>query len=99
MSFAVRFLFLCHALSGRAGLLSFTNLVSKVEKDESEFTERGFQPGNRFVSFVRDVRASGRGEAAGGCEAIGIRGWGCRNEHLLLLRLRPTRNGAQDLPY
>ena len=33
---------------------------------------------------MRDVRASGRGEAAGGCEAMGIRGWGCRNEHFLL---------------
>ena len=37
---------------------------SEVDKIESEFTERGFQPGTRFVSFVRDVRASGRGEAA-----------------------------------
>ena len=36
---------------------------------------------------MRDVRASGRGEAAGGCGAIGIRGWGCRNEHFLLLLL------------
>ena len=81
--------------------LARVSITSEVEKNESEFTERGFQPGNRFVSFVRDVRASGRGEAAGGCEAIGIRGWGCRNEHLLLLLLllRPPCHGAQDLPY
>ena len=77
--------------------------MSEVEKNESEFTERGFQPGNRFVSFVRDVRDVRAGEAkqrAGARRSESEAGVvGTNISSCSSSGFAPTRNGTQDFPY